>query len=89
MSDPNPYEPPREHGAAPEASKPPPVDPPSNLPTIIATALFGGILGIIFLSPFLRGPGDPTGRTLGFALGALAGLTISILSLVVARRRND
>lgn len=76
MSDPNPYQSPR---TEPHQNALPCRRPQSNLVWIILPVIVACVLGF-FLGPmFARGPGDPTGRSVGMGtLGAL-GLCLGIL----------
>jgi hypothetical protein len=81
MSEPNPYQTPRE---SPPSE--PVVPPESRLGPLILPVLGGMGLGTVLLAPFVRGPGDPTGHILGCVFGGFVGLGVGIYLLATRPR---
>ena len=73
----NPYEAPRE--ASPQVRAPPTAPGDGRAWLFIIPSVAGAIAGGILLASFVRGPGDPTGQSIGAGLGGFSGLLIGFL----------
>jgi hypothetical protein len=81
----NPYEPPlSEPSPVPRAASRP---RKSRIGWIALASLVGAVLGSDLFAPFVRGPGDPYGNSIGAGLGGFLGLAVGIVTRVLAGPR--
>ena len=57
----------------------------SRFKWIVLPAIAGGFLGQVFLADYVRGPGDPFGKSISFGLGGLIGLGFGLASRLLWR----
>ena len=61
--------------------------PKTNLPSLLIPAFVGAFGSSIVLAPWARGPGDPTGQGIAFALGGVLSLFAAVVIRGFTRRR--
>ncbi len=88
MTDSNPYASTKTQSASSDdsSSRPP---RRSRFRGYIVTALVGAVLGGILLAPLCRGPGDPSGHSIGAGLGGLAALLVGFVLRIVSSSASD
>jgi hypothetical protein len=88
MQEPNPYEPPQteSHSADPRHPRQPERNPSFGLHWILIPVLIGVLIGAVIVAPLFRGPGDPTGQSIGAGVCGFVGLVVGLFLRAMSAR---
>lgn len=79
----NPYESPLSEASPGEGVRP--TSRKNRIAWLALPSLFGAVLGSLVLAPYVRGPGDPFGHSMGAVLGGFLGLALGIMARFLVR----